>query len=337
MGQHRRVRGRALAKYLLVGFFSTVGDIECLNVVRDALDAKGIGYDVAAYSRGIGRSLAGSLDLRSVVPGDYAGLMVICGPCWPGIFRQFGLDIDAFAGRRRIGVNLTMIEPLTSWNPFHVLLGRDADEIARADLSFAGPSDRSDVVGLCVVGRQPEYGTRQRLDRSTAQLVALLARKGAARVDIDTRWPEQRNRSRLRNGQEVLALMGRMDVVLTNRLHGLVFALRSGTPAVVIDGIAGGGKVTAQAKALGWPAIAGAATVTDNQLDELYDWCRSTEARSTVEAVAVQARRSLEAFNDDLYAAMHDKVVDRPVPKEPAPPLQLTLRRVARRIIGFGR
>lgn len=325
-----------MAKYLLVGFFSTVGDIECLNVVRTALDTRGIGYDVAAYSRGIGRSLAGSLDLKSVVPGDYAGLMVICGPCWPGIFRQFGLDIDAFAGRRRIGVNLTMIEPLSTWNPFHVLLGRDADEVARADLSFAGPSDKSDVVGLCVVGRQPEYGKRQRLDQSTAQLLALLARKGAARVDIDTRWPEHRNRSRLRNGQEVLALMGRMDVVLTNRLHGLVFALRSGTPAVVIDGIAGGGKVNAQARALGWPAIAQAATVTESQLDELYDWCRSAEARTAAEAASSQARQSLAQFGDDLFAALHQEIADKPVPREPALPLRLTLRRMARRMLsGF--
>jgi hypothetical protein len=49
------------------------------------------------------------------------------------------------------------------------------------------------------------------------------------------------------------ALCSRLDLVLTDRLHGMVLALQAGTPAVVVDSIEGGAKVWAQAQRLEWP------------------------------------------------------------------------------------
>jgi hypothetical protein len=43
-------------------------------------------------------------------------------------------------------------------------------------------------------------------------------------------------------------------VVQRPRLHGLVFALRSGVPALAIDPVPGGAKVSSQAAAVGWLA-----------------------------------------------------------------------------------
>lgn len=38
-------------------------------------------------------------------------------------------------------------------------------------------------------------------------------------------------------------------------MHGLALALKAGVPALGVDPVAGGGKVSRQAEALGWPAV----------------------------------------------------------------------------------
>ena len=96
-----------------------------------------------------------------------------------------------------------------------------------------------------------------------------------------------------------------MDVVLTNRLHGLVFALRAGEPALAIDPVAGGNKVMAQARVLGWPA----ATLVDEdapaRLDAMLDWCLSAEGRALAKRVAYGARAKLRPLAEDLRQALH--------------------------------
>lgn len=56
--------------------------------------------------------------------------------------------------------------------------------------------------------------------------------------------------------EQVAALVRRCDLVVTSRMHGLVLALRAGVPVLAVDPIAGGAKVSAQARAWSWPAVA---------------------------------------------------------------------------------
>jgi hypothetical protein len=68
--------------------------------------------------------------------------------------------------------------------------------------------------------------------------------------------------------------VSRLDAVITTRLHGLVLALHAGLPALAVDPVAGGGKVTAQARAWGWPAIVAAEQAADRRLlGRHWDWC----------------------------------------------------------------
>jgi hypothetical protein len=60
-------------------------------------------------------------------------------------------------------------------------------------------------------------------------------------------------------------------------MHGLVLALKNGIPALAVDPIAGGAKVRAQAAAWGWPGVVTADSLTEAQLDQWWDWCRSAE------------------------------------------------------------
>lgn len=86
--------------------------------------------------------------------------------------------------------------------------------------------------------------------------------------------------------------------MVTTRLHGLVTALKLGVPAVAIDAVRGGGKVSAQARALGWPYVAG---VDDLDVDGLAASLRSCLQPEAVR-LAVRCRDAAAADVDRLAA-----------------------------------
>ena len=299
---------------LLLGFFSTIGDLECLRVVEQWLREDDMEYDVAAYSIEIGAHIPGSIPSNTIDPGAYSHLFVICGPCWPAVFAEQGVDLWAFQHCVRVGVNLTMVEPLSLWNPFDVLLERDSSAASRPDLSFLYPTHRVPVVGTCVIERQDEYGARQRHDQVITQVDALIHDRGIARVAVDTKWPRPRNTGGLACAPEVISLMSRTDVVITNRLHGLVFALKAGVPALVIDGIEDGAKVSRQAATLGWPACQIINHASADSIGRMFDWCRQPEAKDTVCRVRDNALAVLAPIQHELSAALRTMTAGSRVP-----------------------
>ncbi|MFC9926469.1 polysaccharide pyruvyl transferase family protein [Streptomyces sp. NPDC127190] len=74
--------------------------------------------------------------------------------------------------------------------------------------------------------------------------------------------------------------MSRFDVVVTTRLHGLVLALRTGTPVIAVDPVAGGAKVGAQARTLGRPALVEAGALDEEVLDHWWEWALSECGRT---------------------------------------------------------
>lgn len=63
------------------------------------------------------------------------------------------------------------------------------------------------------------------------------------------------NAGGLRTSAEIESLIARMDIVVTTRLHDMVLALKNGVPAIAVDPIAGGAKITQQARAINWPIL----------------------------------------------------------------------------------
>ena len=122
-----------------------------------------------------------------------------------------------------------------------------------ADLAFAGRTEwgprrrpRSGrVVHATLPGPRPAGSARDAIRR-------LAYSRPAAVVEIDTRLDVD-NASGLRTPAEIETVIARMDVVVTTRLHGLALALRNGVPVVAVDPVAGGDKITAQARAVDWP------------------------------------------------------------------------------------
>lgn len=288
-------------RVLVAGWFSwpdcgtTAGDVMARDVARAWLDHAGIPYDVAndpSYGEGV--------DWRRVDPGDYSDLLFVCGPIhaatpWDDLARRF-------PRARKIGLDVSLIHPVASWNPFDVLLERDSDRGARPDLVFASPSDAVPVVGLVLVPPYaPEYPGRDMQAVARAAALDLALRRGAATVPIDTV---------LRQGlqgpntpAEVESLIARMDAVITTRLHGLVLALRNGVPALAIDPVAGGSKILRQAHAVGWPAVRTADALMPADLDELLAFCLTLEARDRARACADEAASALIGLQVELRRA----------------------------------
>lgn len=303
---------------LVIGFLSTVGDIEVLSQVEARLQRLGLGYDVAPFVERVRAANPAWVDARRVDPARYSHLIVVCGPFSEFLMRQQRDIYARFGHCIWIGVNLSMIDPLERFNPFDALLERDSAKGAKPDLSLLEPVARVPVIGLCLAGRQPEYGKRQQHGLAERKLRALAQRHGAALLELDTKWPVWRNRQGTASPEQFESLLSRVDVLLTTRLHGTVLALKNAVPVIAIDAIAGGDKVTQQARALGWPEVFDAVSVTDDALDAALTRCLAPEAPAKARAAADSSLRQLDGFDDAFAAALQATAGKRPASLGPA-------------------
>ena len=209
-----------------------------------------------------GAKYGDGVDWERADPADYTHLVWVCGPMTRGP-RQTALR-ERFRGCRTVAVDVSLLDELGGWNPYDAVVERDSATTARPDISFLAGGDLPPVVGLCVIERQREYGERGEHAAAVEALRRLVDSRPMAVVEIDSRIKPRRPGRRTPG--EVEALLGRMDVVLTNRLHGLVLALKharrstsrcdiaDGTALFVVDAerTKAGGKATIERTDL-WP------------------------------------------------------------------------------------
>ncbi|MDG9694910.1 polysaccharide pyruvyl transferase family protein [Streptomyces sp. DH17] len=261
-------------KILVTGWFSflhgeaTAGDVLALRRVEEVLGSAGLAYDVV-WSPGF---RAEGPHFEDLDPAAYSRLVFVCGPA-------HGWQVEElhrrFAHCVRIAVGVSVIDPGSpAVTGFHRVLARDAagtdptpDLAARAPALPARP-----VVGVVLTHGQHEYGGQRRHEEVAAGLTRWLAAKDCARLELETRL-DARDWRLCGTPAQLEAVLARLDVVVTDRLHGLVLSLRAGTPALAVDPVEGGAKVTAQARACGWPALVAAERMTDRVLERWWDWC----------------------------------------------------------------
>lgn len=285
-------RGR---RTLLAGWFSfgrataTAGDILVRDLVEGWLDDAGHTVDVANLP-----PFEGGVDWRAVDPGSYDHVVFVCGP-----FSRYGRTgqlVRRFNGARFVALDVSMKEPLSKWNPCEVLFERDSDRTVRPDLALLTAQPLVPVVGVCLVEHQP--GPTSMHGEAEAAIRRLTETQEMSVVHIDTRL-DQPDRA-LRTAAEVESLVARVDVMLTTRLHGMVLALKNGVPAVVIDPIAGGGKVHAQAERLGWPRRYVADSLDDRELLDALSWCLTEEAGRQARACRESAAGALANLRGEI-------------------------------------
>jgi hypothetical protein len=288
-------------KVLVAGWFSfeemgaTAGDLMARDLACEWIQRAGRTCDVA-----LAPPFYGGVDWHSVDPGSYSDVVFVCGPFgngWP--VTDF---LERFAGRRLIGLNLSMLEPLNVWNPFALLLERDSSVICRPDISFLSRRLHVPVVGTILIHPQPEYGSRDLHRMANDAIERLVRTHELAAVPIDTRLDQ--NATGLRTPAEVESLIARMDLVLTTRLHGLVLAIKNGVPAVAIDPVAGGAKIRLQAKSMGWPFVFASEALNQETLDGAFKFCLTEAARIKAQECCRLAVAVVEKVREEFISAL---------------------------------
>ena len=300
-------------RILVAGWFSfrqmgnSAGDMITLDIVTDWLRSAGMKYDVAVHEE---YAYSQRVDWETLNPADYTDLFFVCGPFgngWP-----VDVMLERFSHARLTGINLSLLQSLNEWNPFTLLFERDSDFRSKPDISFAGKSSRVPVVGLIQISKQDEYGNRDLYRKANEAMEAFTNSRAMSVVRIDTVLHE--NSSGLRTAEEIESLVARMDVVLTSRLHGTVLALKNHVPAIPVDPVRGGAKISRQVEALGWPLLFLAEYVTQKDLATAFDYCLTPEARLKTAECTAKAIRSIEkdrlellsrlgVFKNDVYAS----------------------------------
>ncbi|MFR0357290.1 polysaccharide pyruvyl transferase family protein [Streptomyces sediminimaris] len=290
-------------RLLLTGWFTfrhgevTAGDVLALDRVRDVLGRAGIAHDVA-WSPGF---RPGALHLADLRPEDYSHVVFVCGPVHG---RQVEELHERFPHCVRIAVGTSVVDPDSpAVTGFHRVLARDAAGLEPGrDLAARAPAlQLTPVVGTVLTHGQQEYGRKRRHEQVAERLGDWLLGKDCARLELDTRL-DTRDWRLCATPAQLESLLSRLDLVVTDRLHGLVLALRAGVPALAVDPVEGGAKVTAQARACEWPALVPAEQLDRKELERWWDWCLN-DGRADARRIAVE-------FRDGLVQDGADRLVE---------------------------
>ncbi len=288
-------------KALIVGWFSfekcgaTAGDLMARDLVGEWLDRAGYNYDVA-----LAPPFIGGVDWRSVDPKTYSHVVFVCGP--------FPLDrlttdfVQYFSCCRLIGLDLSMIEPISDWNPFDILVERDSSVGSHPDITFLSRQAKVPIVGIILVHPQQEYGDKGKHLVAHDAINRLITSREMVVVPIDTGLDP--NTTNLRSAAEVESLIARMDLVVTTRLHGTVLALKNGVPAIAIDPISGGAKVLRQTETIGWPLVFTIDSLTDEKLQKAFEYCQTEEARAKARECSERGSKAVEQVRDEFISAL---------------------------------
>ncbi|KDN22234.1 polysaccharide pyruvyl transferase family protein [Amycolatopsis rifamycinica] len=283
-------------RVLLTGWASflhgeaTAGDVLSLRAAASALAEAGIDHRVA-WSPGF---RPGTLHLPDAPPEDYTHVVFACGPVHGPQVRSLH---ERYAACRRIAVGVSVPDPDDpAVTGFHRVLPRDDGVTAELDLALGAAVSPKPVLGVILAPHQPEYGHAGRHGDVHEALTGWLAGVDCARVPLDTRLAHE-DWQRCATPDQFAALVSKMDAVVTTRLHGLVFGLKAGVPVLAVDPVAGGGKVTAQGKALDWPVVAAEDVHDTALLDARLKWCLPAAVRPPAHPP------SLAALVDELVGA----------------------------------
>lgn len=268
---------------------ATAGDVRSMQQVAIALETAGIPHDLV-WSPGF---RPGDQCFATTSPRDYTHVVFACGPAHGWQLEELH---HQFADLVRIAVGTSVVDAgAPAVAGFDHVLARDGDGLEpTTDLAARPGHDHVPVVGVVLAPGQPEFGARRRHETVHQSLQDWLARQNAAPLPLDTRLDHD-DWKLCSTPDQFAGLVARTDIVITTRLHGLVFALAEGVPALAVDPVAGGGKVTAQARAWDWPAILDADELTEPDhahqvLDRWWAWCCSEQAQALARARRESAR-----------------------------------------------
>jgi hypothetical protein len=301
-----------MKKAIVLGHFSTFGDLICLDLVEKQFHEAGVIFDIFAFDQDARESIGNIKEWENVIPEDYEILVVCCGPYNKAMFDRKGILLSKFAHCNRISFNTTMMEPIEIWSPFQFLIERDSNKNKRLDSGFLYDSNpTTSYVTTCFIENQGEYGILQVHNHIIKVVETNLMQNDILQIKVDTKYPLRNNQSGFESVDQFIAVVSRSDFLITNRLHGMIFGFLSGVPVIVIDGIKGGGKVSKQCGLIGWPCLKGE-ILTDEELNKAIIWARTDEAKNLVTKVVRENRLKAKDNINLLQASLNSTTYDNP-------------------------
>jgi polysaccharide pyruvyl transferase WcaK-like protein len=284
-------------KILVSGWFSfdnmgtTAGDVIACQLVCNWLRKNNLDFDIASRQQ----DLKG-IKWEDAIPERYTHVIFICGPFgngWP--VTEF---LDYLKNSKLIGLNLTILQSLEKWNPFDFLIERDSDRQHNPDITFGAKIQKAPVVGVIRAHKQKEYGKRAKHENANEAIDQLINSREMAIVNIDTSL--ENNQFGLRTSNEIESVIAKTDVIITTRLHGLVLALKNGVPALAIDPISGGAKITHQADAISWPYKFDVDSLKQQPLINAFEECLNGKAQNQVNKSVGLAKEMINKIENEL-------------------------------------
>ncbi|WP_216216740.1 polysaccharide pyruvyl transferase family protein [Amycolatopsis aidingensis] len=252
---------------------AAAGDVLGMRRVHSALTAAGIECDLS-WSPGL---RAGEPGLRGADPDRYTHLVFACGPLRGRQLRELH---SRYARCHRIAIGVSVLDPADpAASGFHRVLPREAEQTGHPDLAIAADGLPVPVAGVTGTHPRPEYGEGRTHPGVYEALTGWLSGLDCARVPLETRL-DPGDWRRCATPDQVLAVLRRLDVLVTTQAQDLVLALGQGVPVLAVDPVNGGGRLSAQACVLGWPALVSAEdTPVPGAFEDRWRWCLSAEGR----------------------------------------------------------
>ena len=288
-------------KTLLAGWFSfeeggaTAGDLMACELAREWLEHAGYSYDIA-----LAPPFCGGVNWCLADADNYSEIVFVCGPFQKGV--QLTKFLEHFGGCPMIGLNLSMLISLGMWNPFEILFERDSSAATNPDITFLSRQELVPVVGVCLVEPYGAIDAIGLVPNANDAIQRLIDSREISVVLIDTRLDA--NITGLRSAAEVESLIARMDVVVTTRLHGIVLSLKNGVPVIAVDPAPGGGKICLQGETIEWPMVFAADTVTDEVLQDAFEYCLTEEARMRAKDCSELATKKVQELRSKFIAVI---------------------------------
>lgn len=277
---------------------TTFGDTAAMTVVIQWMEELGVDFDVACLPEyGID-----GLNLAHLNPMNYHTVIFVCGP-WSHHTKC--TRFRKFEDARFIGIDLSVQSG--SSHELDLLIPRDYKGEQNPDLAFISKTEAKPLIGVALVHSQGEYGDRQRHDHVHNEIYAYLKSERIAWITLDTLWHE--NKSGIPDIAAFENLISRLDAIITTRMHGLVFSLKNGIPALAIDPIFGGAKVSAQASALEWPLLLKSDDVSCRSIEESIERCLSGEMTDQVLKSQEQASQRIRDIESRFKEAIQTTIL----------------------------
>jgi hypothetical protein len=236
----------------------------------------------------------------SLIEEDYNAIIFVYGPLTDYTLKPF---MNKFANIKRFAVNVSLIEGNVVGEELNKVFARDSSSTANVDISLATESTLTPVVELIYVGKQYKYEGQDH-KKVEAVVDETLNYLDYARIFIDTKLPN--NDYSLKSSGQIEAVIKKMNVVITTRLHSALLSLRNGV--VVVDPVPSSAKVSRQMKMIGWPLLIKVSELDRLALSEAMSKAWKPEYSMLAKSLILQGKNELNTLRDEIIDTLNQSL-----------------------------